>query len=164
MYQFPEQESGRKSRFIEMSPRDLHDAVRLLKLLLESAPPAEQTRKIPSPANKDKMIELASKIFYSRKRRSHFFNPDMFGESGWDFLLFLYMMDERGPRLTVGRLREFVGVPSASTARWLSSLESQQLIVRESHRTDARSSTVRLTDKGREMMEMYLSETVSERS
>ena len=161
MYQFPDGQPRKNFRFIELSARDAQDAARLLTLLLESRPPAERTRKLPDPPNKDELIQLASKMFSARKRRAEFFNPDMFGETAWDFLLVLYMLDERGPRLTVGRLSEFADAPSSSTVRWLGSLESQQLVTRESHPTDARASFVRLTDRGRELMEVYLSETLT---
>jgi DNA-binding MarR family transcriptional regulator len=161
MYHLPDEHLRPGFRFIEMSRRDIQEASRLLRLLLESDPPADKTRKIPDRPNKDDLIQLASRIFYARRRRDKFFNPDMFGETGWNFLLVLYMMDERGPRLTISRLREFAGVPSASAVRWLGSLESQQLVTRESHHTDARSFFVHLTDKGRELMEVYLSETLT---
>jgi DNA-binding MarR family transcriptional regulator len=161
MYQFPDEQPEKNFTFIELSPRDVQDAARLLKLLLKSRPPAQQTRKLPIPSNKDELIRLASKMLYARRLRTRLFNPDMFGESAWDFLLALYMTDERGPRLTIGRLRELADVPSSSAARWLDSLESQQLVMRESHHTDARTFFVQLTDKGRELMEVYLSETLT---
>lgn len=161
MYQFPKKKDN-KTTFVELSRRDVQDATRLLSLLSDSTTQDELSRNIPALANKDEMIRVATSIFYARKRRTRFFNPDMFGEAAWEFLLVLYIADERGPRFTVGRLREFAGVPSSSTARWLAYLESQQLIFRESHPTDARASFVRLTDKGRELIEMYLSETLIE--
>ena len=161
MYQFPDGRPRKNFRFIELSERDAQDAARLLTLLVESRPPDKENRKLPNPPNKDELVDLASQMFSARKRRAEYFNPDMFGETAWDFLLVLYIMDERGPRLTVGRLGEFADAASSSTVRWLGSLESQQLITRESHPTDARASFVRLTDRGRELMEVYLSETLT---
>jgi DNA-binding MarR family transcriptional regulator len=157
---FPSLPSTRGSRFVELSQRDVKDAERLLGLLADSSPPAEGTRELPGAANSEELAQLASRMFAARTRRSRIFNPDLFGEPAWDFLLVLYMMDAQGPRLTVGRLSEYANVPSASTARWLAALEAQQLIARESHRTDARARTVRLTDKARELLEVYLSETL----
>jgi DNA-binding MarR family transcriptional regulator len=161
MYSFRDAKPSKGRRLIEVSPRDLRDAARLLALLLDSSPPAESSRELAEPANKDQLIKLATRMFEARRQRKRFFNPDLFGETAWDMLLVLYMFDERGPRLTIGRLAEFAGCASSSTVRWLSTLETQQLIERESHPNDARASFVRLSDKARKLLELYLSETLS---
>lgn len=161
MYSLPESKAAKGRKLIEVSPRDLRDAVRLLSLLLDSSPPAESSRELAEPADREQLIKLAGRIVEARKQRKRFFNPDLFGETAWDMLLVLYMLDVRGPRLTIGRLADFVGSPSSSAVRWLTTLESQQLIRRESHPSDARSSFVRLSEKARELLEAYLSETLS---
>src|SRR3954470_14701622 len=152
MYSFPENKPAKGRKLIEVSNRDLRDAVRLLTLLLDNSPPATRSRELAEPANKEQLIQRATSMFEARQQRKTFFNPDLFGETAWDMLLVLYMLDDRGPRLTVGRLAQLAGSPQTSALRWLSTLETQQLIRRESHPNDARSTFVQLSDKGRELM------------
>jgi DNA-binding MarR family transcriptional regulator len=103
--------------------------------------------------------ELARGILHSRRRRSLMFNPSMFGEPAWDMLLILYASMTDGSRLSVGRLSSLAGAPPTTALRWLDYLEMERLVVRESNPDDRRSDFVDLTDKGRSVMEQYLSET-----
>ena len=159
----PEQHEKRR-RLIELTQRDVKDAERLLTLMVESAPPAERERKVAVPPQSERLVKLAGDMIRDRRLRSRFFNQNLFGESGWDLLLILYTMDDSGPRLSIGRLQQYAGAASSSTARWLATLEDQRLIRRESHPTDARSNFVQLTDRGRTLLELYLSETLTLKS
>lgn len=160
MYEFTAGQGTKGIRLIELTQRDVKDAARLLSLLLESAPPAADTRAIIQHPNKEKLLGRAKSMLAARKRRMRMFNPGLFGEAAWDMLLILYVMDCEGPRLSVSRLVQFADVPLTTGLRWLSTLESQQLIHRDPHPNDARSFFVRLSDKARELMETYLSETL----
>lgn len=101
----------------------------------------------------------ANEILCNRKRRCEIFGKGMFGEPAWEMLLILYTSD-CGPRQTIGRLAEFAGASKTTSLRWIDYLEAQHLILRTSHPTDKRVAFVELTDKGRDAIELYLSDTV----
>lgn len=105
-------------------------------------------------------VELAVKMRDARQRRRAHLSPALFGEPGWDMLLSLYISQFDGPRLSVGRLSSLSGAPPTTALRWLDYLERERLISREPNPTDARSAFVDLTDKGRTIMDRYLSDTV----
>lgn len=161
MYEFISEQGAKGVRLIELTQRDVKDATRLLTLLLGAAQPETSVRPLIQHPDQEKLLGLAKRMFAARKLRERLFNPGIFGEAAWDILLILYVMDNAGPRLSVTRLMQFAGVPITTGLRWLSTLESQQLIQREPHPNDARSFYVLLSDKARELMETYLSETLA---
>ena len=172
MYQYAAVgEDERSSRLIALSQEDLEHAARLLSLILE-APPAprltsEQMSAMvqkPAPSQSpthEQLLQLASWMFHARKRRDKFFHPGLFGEAAWDVLLTLYVMDQQGPRLTIGEVSRVADVPTATILRWLQTLEDQGLTERQPHPHDRRSALIRIAPKGREAMETYLSETLA---
>jgi len=87
----------------------------------------------------------------------------MFGEPAWDLLLNLYVMDRKDSRLTIGHLIQLAGTAQTTSLRWLEYLEDQGLITRQQHPTDARKAFVALTDKARETLASYLSQTLTPR-
>lgn len=158
------------SRSIELSPQDLKIAARLLTLILNAPPTprlttAEMGAIVQTPASsqsptQDQLHKLATSMFYARKRRDQFFHRGLFGEAAWDVLLTLYIMDQHGPRLTIGTVSKVADVPTATILRWLQTLEDQGLTERQPHPHDKRSALIRIAPKGREAMEAYLSETL----
>jgi DNA-binding MarR family transcriptional regulator len=140
---------------IELSPRDREDAARLLTLLAGEGAVEERRR------NKT-LVELARDILAARRRRAEAFNPAMFGEPAWELLLTLFVMDREGPRLTIGRLAQVAGTKPTTAIRWLDYLEGQMFIEREAHPNDSRTAFIRLTDKAREAISLYLSGTLAE--
>lgn len=135
---------------VKLSKRDRSDAARLLTLLLSE----ERRRDVD-------LVNLAEAIIEDRRRRSEIFNPSMFGEPSWELLLTLFVMDQRGPRLTIGRLAQAANIRLTTALRWLDYLEDQNLIRRELHPRDARTAFIELTDKARDSLRLYLSETLT---
>lgn len=84
----------------------------------------------------------------------------MFGEPAWDMLLALYILDVSGQRQTTGALMQFSGAPITTARRWLDYLVGNGLVLRSHHPTDQRVMFVGLTDKGRNALDLYYSETV----
>lgn len=84
----------------------------------------------------------------------------MFGEPGWDMMLFLYAEEDRR-RITVSNLCKWSGVYLTTGIRWLDYLESQHLVRRRPHLTDGRQLIVEMTDKGRTALDSYFRETVT---
>ena len=153
MYEYRDRKKSPKGE-VKLSDRDRADAARLLTLLLEDGAVEEQRRDL-------NLIRVAEAIIEDRRRRAEIFNPSMFGEPGWELLLALFVMDQRGPKLTIGRLAQVAATKLTTALRWLDYLEDQNLVRRELHPNDARTAFIELTDKARESMRLYLSETVA---
>ena len=156
MYEFRNRDKSPDGSGIELSSRDREDAARLLSLLLGEGGVEEQRRDMS-------LVQLAETIIEARRRRAEIFNPAMFGEPAWELLLTLFVMDREGPRLTIGRLAQIAGTKLTTALRWLEYLEDQGLITRQQHPTDARKAFVALTDKARETLASYLSQTLTPR-
>ena len=153
MYKYSDREKSPNGT-VKLSERDRSDAARLLTLLLNDETAQEQRRDVD-------LVSLAEAIIEDRRRRSEIFNPSMFGEPGWELLLTLFVMDQRGPKLTIGRLAQVAGTKLTTALRWLDYLEDQNLVRREMHPNDARTAFIELTDKARESLRLYLSETLT---
>jgi DNA-binding MarR family transcriptional regulator len=82
----------------------------------------------------------------------------MFGEPAWDMLLILYLEHE-GERKSQARLVELSGASRSTGQRWVDHLVRRNLAKREDHPTDKRRNFISLSDKGRDLLELYLSET-----
>lgn len=154
MYQESGRQKSRDESRVELSERDRDDAARLLSLLLGDGAVEKRRREIG-------LLELANAILNDRRRRSEIFNPSMFGEPAWEMLLTLFVMDREGPRLTIGALATRSGAKLTTALRWLEYLEDQNLVRREPHPNDSRTAFVRLTDKARDALELYLSGTLA---
>lgn len=80
----------------------------------------------------------------------------LFGEPAWDMMLALYCLPTRGERLGITALALASGVPATTALRWQGMLTEDGLIERVHDENDARRSFVRLSEKGRNMLEDYL--------
>ena len=85
----------------------------------------------------------------------------MFGEAAWDMLLALYILDMSGQRQTVGSLLHFSGTPMSTAKRWLDFLSAHDLVRREAHPTDRRTAFIGLSDRARQKLDLYFSETIT---
>ena len=80
----------------------------------------------------------------------------LFGEPAWDMMLALYCLPARGERLTTTGLSLAATAPATTGHRWQAILTEEGLIERGPKEIDARKQMVRLTDKGRTLLEGYL--------
>ena len=154
MFEHRDRPSAEPHQRIELSPTDRDDALRLLTLIAGRTDADTAVRDFES-------VAIARALLEDRRRRTRVFNPGMFGEPAWDLLLNLYVMDRTAPRLTIGQLIQLAGTAQTTSLRWLEYLEDQKLITREQHPTDARTAFVALTDKAREALASYLSQTLT---
>jgi DNA-binding MarR family transcriptional regulator len=83
-------------------------------------------------------------------------DQSLFGEPAWDMLLALYCLPTRGERLGITALALASGVPATTALRWQALLMNEGMIERILDENDARRSFVRLSDKGRSLLEDYL--------
>jgi len=170
----PQDQQGQSSveRLVMLSKRDVEDASRLLKMLVDGPPPeaakpggpppeAAKPGGPPEPVTREALIEAARSELKRRSRRSKLLPEAMFGEPAWEILLLLYL-EQRGARLTIARLTNGVGIAPTTVLRWLSFLQDRQLVVREDHPTDQRSFFVELTENAIEALDIYLSEKLAQ--
>lgn len=101
----------------------------------------------------------ARNIIANRRRRHDIFGKGMFGEPAWEMLLLLYAFESEA-RQTITRMADLAGASKSTALRWIDYLEAQRLIRRDSHPTDRRAAFVELTEKGRQAIELYLSDTL----
>lgn len=163
---FYDQQDAEEERTITLSQRDVRAARRLLKLLLQEEPepsPGQQLEGSTRPAadtSRAALIARAREEFGNRRRRTSIFERSMFGEPAWDMLLALYILDVSGQRQTTGALMQFSGAPITTARRWLDYLVGNGLVLRSHHPTDQRIMFASLTEKGRNALDLYYSETV----
>lgn len=91
-------------------------------------------------------------------RQKHFSNPDIFGEPGWDILLYLYVHDFKHQNVSIKSATFGSGVPPTTALRWLSVLEGKGLISSKLDASDQRRRFVSLTPRASEIMTRYLLE------
>ena len=145
-----------EDRPVSLDPRDLEDLRRLIAKLGPPAPPAPS--EVPADNDRQSFSGRVKELLFQRRKRSEIFGPQMFGEPGWDMLLELYA-DDGGRRHSQSSLCELSGASRSTAMRWIDYLAERGLIHREEHPTDKRRNFVGLSATGREMLELYLSET-----
>jgi predicted transcriptional regulator len=122
------------------------------------------SNKISDNMNSDiKVVAISSAqraeiLYKNRRRRETLFGFDIFGEPAWDILLDLFIASARSKHVSVTSACIGAAVPPTTALRWLSALETCGLILRENDVHDARRSNVRLSEKGRKLMDQYLAD------
>jgi len=139
-------------------PDDLHLHIDLRLELDQIADlHAEQLRlKSRRAPTRKELVRLACRIYDARRTRDRMFDRELFGEPAWDMLLALYCLPARGERLGVTSLSHAANVAQATGHRWQIILTEHELIERGPKELDARRQLLRLTEKGRKLLENYL--------
>ena len=126
--------------------------------------PAEAVRevqglRVPFPEGQSQTpyarIASVRRTIAARADRKRIFSASLFSDPAWDMLLELYVASLAQRRLQISRLMERTGVPGTTTLRWITALEREGLIQRESDRLDARLVLLSLTEEGRKAMDVY---------
>lgn len=141
-------------RIVALDNRDVDDLQRILGKLRQC--PSEQGR--PAESSGSGLEERARNLLDNRRRRAAIFGATMFAEPAWEMLLILYSSGA-GARVTQSNLGELSGASRSTAMRWIEFLEDRSLIRREPHPTDLRSNFVTLSERGRKLMDLYLSDT-----
>jgi DNA-binding MarR family transcriptional regulator len=141
---------------------DRDDDIRLqinLRLKLDEVAEIDATalrasaRRAPT---KRELCQLACRMYDTRRTRDKMLGRDLFGEPAWDMLLALYCLPARGELMTVTALTYSADVPQTTGHRWQQILQQEGLIERGPQGVDLRKQTLRLTPKGRSLMDAYL--------
>ncbi len=105
---------------------------------------------------KGQLSQLACKIYDSRRTRDRVLSNHLFGEPAWDMLLALYCLPARGEMLRPTALSHAAAVQETTGLRWQAILTREGLIERGPQQLPSRRQYVRLTPKGRSLMNRYL--------
>ena len=105
------------------------------------------------------ILNLARELYAERRRRSRFFDIDLFGEPSWDILLDLYIAAREGRRVPTTSACIGAHVPPTTALRWLRMIEAKGLVERESDGRDGRRTFVGLSRKGLAAMDEFLGST-----
>lgn len=130
-----------------------------LRLGLDELAAAEEERLRNVPRRRPtrrQLAQLALKLYDARRGRDRIFEDQLFGEPAWDMLLALYGLPYRGISLGVTSLGHAADVPPTTGLRWQTLLMREELIERGPAIRDSRQQLVRLTNKGRYLMDKYL--------
>ena len=143
---------------VSLDERDVEDLHRLLgKLRDRSLEAGAKDSEVPD-GEELKLEQRARRLLENRRKRVAIFGAQMFAEPAWDMLLLLYLSG-RGRRQTQSSLCELSGASRSTAMRWIEFLAGRDLVRREDHPTDKRRNFVSLTEKGRHLLDLYLSET-----
>jgi DNA-binding MarR family transcriptional regulator len=157
-------DDNKLARTVRLTGQDVRAAERLLHLISSG----DEGSKEPVPTLDEpamtllppaQLLDRARATIARRRSRNGYFNPAMFGEPAWDMLLSLYVSDSCGERPTTVKLAGLVDAPLSSAIRWLSYLEKERLIERIAHPTDRRIAFLKLTQKARQALESYLTQS-----
>lgn len=143
---------------IALSEDDVREAARLFRVFAGAIGNQPVSAKEKDLTRLDR-IERARIILNSRRLRAKFFSPSMFGEPAWDILLVLYVTEMSQGRHSIGRLAEWIETPLSTAVRWIEYLERKLLVERERHPNDKRVVFIKLAEKGRKLLDDYLSGT-----
>lgn len=144
-------------KLVWLDRRDVEDLHRLLAKLSPVHLVATGRSEVRADNDTEPFIR-AREALEMRRKRIAIFGPQMFAEPAWEMLLILYL-SEGGQRHTQTSLSELSGASRSTGMRWIEFLADRGLIFREEHPTDKRRNFVGLSNKGRELLELYLCET-----
>jgi hypothetical protein len=96
-------------------------------------------------------------ILQARLGRSSFFPGELFCDPAWDMLLDLYAAELSQVRVSVTSLCIASNAPTSTALRWISALESQNLIERRQDPLDGRRFFLSLTRDAIQRFELYFS-------
>lgn len=130
-----------------------------LRLTLDEVTDAEAEKlrmEAQRPPERKELCKLACRIYDSRRERDKIIDRKLFGEPAWDMLLSLYCLPSRAEIMTVTSLSYAACVPQSTGLRWQKTLTDEGLIERGPQGVDLRKQMIRLTKKGRALMDRYL--------
>ena len=103
-------------------------------------------------------VRRAQMIFDERRARERTMAECafLFGEPGWDMMLYLYLTTKRGEEVSVSTAAYASAVPPTTALRCLRDMEKAGLVRRWPDTFDGRRTLVELTQTGLEAMERFL--------
>ena len=125
---------------------------------MRHAPGLNAVGKMKDPYGKGAIVQTARLIHSLRRRRNKLLGADLFSDTAWDLLLYLYVAGSEGEATGVLDACAGTAAPQTTALRWTQRLEDAGLVLRVADPTDARRDHVRLTPKAARAMRKILEE------
>jgi hypothetical protein len=140
------------------STRTMDDIVHRLDELLRTI------AAVPGPAApaapvEGRALDAARADWSARRERERLFGSGLFGDTGWDILLDLFMAREEGRNVTLASICQAVSLAEPAMLRCLASLIEEGLVLRESRSPDAGGNYLKLSGQALELMCEFFSRT-----
>ena len=140
--------------------RNMDDIVHRLDELLRTIAAVPSAASAAAPIERNK-LHAARAEWEARRERERLFDSSLFGDTGWDILLDLFMGREQGRDVTLSSICESVSLPEPAMLRCLAMLIEEGLILRESRSPDPRGNHLKLSGHALALMSEYFSRTTT---
>lgn len=100
------------------------------------------------PISKSEGARLVRDLRKIRRARNKFLPRALFGEPGWEMLLFLYTAELEQQRVSISTLCNASKVPMTTALRWIAVLEREGLVTRNGDPLHGRRVFISLTQVG----------------
>ena len=129
-----------------------------MRVRLRGASGLNAMARMKDPYADEAIVRTARLVHSLRRRRNKLLGADLFSDTAWDLLLYLYVAGSEGD--ATGSLDACAGTaaPQTTALRWIQRLQEAQLLVRDVDPTDARRDHVRLTPRAARAMRKILEE------
>lgn len=108
------------------------------------------------PESQVNYAKLAERIYRARRDRERIFSDSIFADPAWDLLLDLFVRTQRNEQVSISSACHAASVPEATALRYLKALTEKNYVERISHPNDRRSTTLKMTPLGSELMIKWL--------
>ena len=125
--------------------------------LRQSLSGSEDSLREVDPLPPKILLAEARRLSAQRRMRDRVFGPDLFTNPAWNILIELFIAAEEGRNVTIKSACVAAGVPQSTALRHIAYLVDVRLVARAQHPSDARSASLKLTDRGRAKMVTYIS-------
>lgn len=149
------------TRSPEDRKRDAEAADRLEELV-SALRRAARTGSSKPMTSDDEVTHAAKQLYWRRRQRVRYFEgiESMFGEAGWDILLDLFIAWNEKLNVSISSACIAADVPSTTALRWVSVLETRELIYRERDPGDRRRTYLRIAPAMHQAIHCYISEVI----
>jgi DNA-binding MarR family transcriptional regulator len=100
--------------------------------------------------------QFARQLIKERRKREQYFDAQLFGEPAWDILLDLFAAEQEGRNVGVSSLCLAAAVPPTTALRWIKSMTTRGLLVRQADPKDGRRIFVALSPAAKARMLAFL--------
>jgi DNA-binding MarR family transcriptional regulator len=147
---------------VALDGRDLEDARRILTGIVRAGERRSilnggQAVETRHAEEEDAAERLALQMFAIREARDILLPDNVSSSAAWDVLLAAYVAERTGVRHNVGRMIEISRMKLTTGLRHIDLLEAEGLVERQQDRRDGRVFYVKLSPKGREIVDQILS-------
>jgi DNA-binding MarR family transcriptional regulator len=138
--------------------RQREDRRSVVRARIRGAPSSNAVGRTKDPYADEAIVRTARLVHSLRRRRNKLLGGELFSDTAWDLLLYLYVAGSEGD--ATGALDACAGTaaPQTTALRWLQRLEEAGLLVRDADPNDARRDHVRLTPTAARAMRDILEE------